>query len=172
MHRCPKVHLPDHSSIYALAKQISSFFINKISIIRASFSDSCSRVLNPPHSRRVLENLTYFTEDEVRHLIRLAPCKSSDLDPIPTGLVKDCIDILVTAITSIVNLSLSEGSFPSHFKSALVPLPLSKMSNLDKDNLKNYRPVSNLRSLSKVLENVVTIRLNSHINCSNPSNHY
>ena len=118
-----------------------------------------------------MENLTCVTEDEVRHLIRLAPCKSSDLDPIPTSLVKDCIDILVTLITSIVNLSLSEGSFPSHFKSALVS-PLLKKSTLDKDNLKNYRPVSNLSFLSKVLEKVVAIRLNSHINSSNASNHY
>ena len=109
--------------------------------------------------------------DEVRHLIQLVPFKSSDLDPIPTGLVKDCIDILVTLITSIVNLSLSEGSFPSHFKSALVS-PLLKKSTLDKDNLKNYRPVSNLSFLSKVLEKFVAIRLNSHINSSNASNHY
>ena len=39
-------------------------------------------------------------------------CKSSDLDPIPTSLVKDFIDILVTTIVSIVNLSVSEGCFP------------------------------------------------------------
>ena len=127
LHRCPKVHFPGHSSIDALENKFSSFFINKISIIHASFSHSCSHVLDPPHARRVLENLTYVTENEVRHLIRLAPCKSSDLDPIPTGLVKDCIDILVTPITSIVNLSLSEASFPSHFKSALVSPVLKKV---------------------------------------------
>ena len=51
-------------------------------------------------------------------------------------------------ITLIVNLSLSEGSFPSYLKSALVS-PLLKMSTLNKDNLKNYRPVSNLSFLSK-----------------------
>ena len=168
LHRCPKVHLPDHSSIEALKNQFSSFFINKIPILRASFSDSCSHVLNPPYSRRVLENITCVTEDEVRHLIRLAPCKSSDLDQIPTSLVKDCIAILVTPTISIVNLSLSEGSFPSHFKSALVP-PLLKESTLDKDSLTNYRPVSNLSFLSKVLEKVVAIRLNSHIHSSNAS---
>ena len=86
-----------------------------------------------------MENLTYNTEDEIRHLIRLTPYKSSDLDPIPTGLAKDCIDILVTPITSIVHLSLSEGSFPSHFKSVLVS-SLLKKSTLDKDNLKTYCP--------------------------------
>ena len=43
LHRCPKVHLPDCSSIVALASTFSSFCINKISVIRSSFpSDSHS----------------------------------------------------------------------------------------------------------------------------------
>ena len=68
-----------------------------------------------------------------------------------TSLVKDCIEILVTVIVSIVNLSLSEGCFPSHFKSALVS-PLLKTPTLNKDNLK---PVFNLSFLSKIREKVV-----------------
>ena len=121
LHRCPKMHLPDHSSIAALAKTFSSFCINEISVIRSSFpSDSHSRVLNPPDTRKVLQNLSCVTADEVRHLILRAPCKSSDLHPIPISLVKDCVDILITRKTSIINLSLTEGSFPSHFKSAHV----------------------------------------------------
>ena len=155
LHRCPKMHLPDHSSIATLANTFSSFFINKISLIRSSFPfDSHSRVLNPPETRKVLKNLSCVTADEVRHLVLRAPCKSSELDPIPTSLVKDYIDILITPITSIINLSLTEDSFPSHFKSAHVS-PLLKTPSLNKDNMKNYRPVSNLSFLSKVLEKVV-----------------
>ena len=36
--------------------------------------------------------------------------------------------------------------------------------------MKNYRPVSNLSFLSKILEKVVASRLNSHINSSHTSN--
>ena len=44
-HRCPKVCLPDHTTIEALANTFSSFFINKISLIRSSFSSGeCSDV--------------------------------------------------------------------------------------------------------------------------------
>ena len=172
LHRCPKMHLPDHSSIVALANTFSSFFINKISIICSSFpSDSHLCVLNPPDTRKVLQNLTCVTADEVCHLVLRAPCKSSDLDPIPTSLVKDCIDILITAITSIINLSLTEGSFPSHFKSAHISPNLKKPS-VNNDSMNNYRPVSNLSFLSKVLEKVVVNQLNSHINSSNTSNQY
>ena len=38
--------------------------------------------------------------------------------------------------------------------------------------MKNYRPVSNLSFLSKILEKVVASRLNSHINSSHTSNDY
>ena len=67
LHRCPKMPLPDHSSIDALVNTFSSFSINEISLIRSSFlSDSHSRVLNPPDTRKVLQNSTFVTADEVR----------------------------------------------------------------------------------------------------------
>ena len=113
------MHLPDHSSIATLANTFCSFFSNKISVIRSAFpSDSHSRVLNPPDTRKVLQNLRCVTADEVRDLILRAPCKSSDLVPIPTSLLKDCIDILITSITCIINLSLTKGSSPPLFNSA------------------------------------------------------
>ena len=167
------MHLPEHSSTAALANTFSSFFINIISIIRSSFpSGSCSNVLTPPITREVLHSLTHATDVEVRRLVLSAPCKSSDLDPISTSLVKDCIDILVTPIVCIVNLSLSEGCVPwSRFKSALVS-PLLKTPTLNKDDMKNYRPVFDLSFLSKIREKFVMSRLNSHIDSSHTSNHY
>ena len=127
LHHCPKMHLPDHPSLVALPNTFSSFFIKKISVIYSSFpTDSYPCMLNPPDTRKVLQNLTCVTADEVYRLILLAPCKSSDLDQVPTSLVEDYIDILIPPITSIVNLSHSEGSFPSLLKSVLVSSPLKK----------------------------------------------
>ena len=116
------MHVPDHPSIVAVTNTFSLFVINEISVVHSSFpSDSHSHVLNSPDTRKVLKNRTCVTAEDVRRLVLLAPCKSSYIDPIPTSLAKDCIDILITLrVTSIVNLSLTEGSFPSHFKSALV----------------------------------------------------
>ena len=107
----------------------------------------------------------------MRCLVLLAPFKSSDYDPITTSLVKDCIDILLTPITSIVNLSLSGGSFPSHFNCALVS-PVLKKPILDKDNMNYIQSGFNLSFLSTVREKVAASRLNSQINSSNTSNHY
>ena len=128
-------------------------------------------MLIPPNTREALHNLTHVTDAEVRRLVLSAPCKSSDLDPIPTSLEKDCIDILVSPIMSIVHLSLSKGCFPSHFKSALVSHLLKKPTP-NRDDLKNYRPVSNLSFLSKILEKVLASHLNPHIYSSHISIDY
>ena len=58
----------------------------------------------------------------------------------------------------LFNASLTTGCFPAKFKHAIV-LPLLKEDGLDKDQLKNYRPVSNLPFLSKLLERVIQRQL-------------
>ena len=169
LHHCPNTHLPDHSSIVALANTFSSFFI------RSSFSfDSHSRVLHPPDTRKVLQNLSCVTADVVRHLVLWTPCKSSDVDLIPTSLVKDCIDILITPITSIIDFyrSLKVPSLHTLSLPTSLPPPLLKKPSISKDSMNNYWTVSNLSFLSEVLEKVVVNQLNSHINSSNTSNQY
>ena len=82
---------------------------------------------------------------------------------------KNCIDSPITPTAPIlVNRSLSECSFPSHLKSAHVS-PLLKKSTLGKENMKKYRPVSNLHLTFKVVRKAVKKRLNSHISGFNTS---
>ena len=49
-----------------------------------------------------------------------------NLDPIPTTLLKSCIDSLIVPITNIVNKSLEEVVFPSDFKTVHVITLLKK----------------------------------------------
>ena len=60
-----------------------------------------------------------------------------------------------------VNLFLSTGEFTSSLKKAYVT-PLLKKAGLDADILKNFRPVSNLSWISKLIERVVVIFLQEH----------
>ena len=69
-----------------------------------------------------------------------SPNKSCELDPIPTWLLKCCLTELLPLITTLVNKSLTTGSFPEGFKLALIK-PHLKKQTLDPDLLKNYRPV-------------------------------
>ena len=59
-------------------------------------------------------------------------------------------------------MSLRDSLMPKSLKTALIR-PLLKKTGLDSDILKNYRPVSNLTFISKVIEKVVSGRLNEHL---------
>ena len=76
-------------------------------------------------------------------MIESMPSKTCDLDPLPTGVLKKFIGLLLPAFHYMGNLSLSLGYFPGILKKACVA-PLIKNENLDNDNTKNFIPVSNL----------------------------
>uniref|UniRef100_A0A3B3D471 Reverse transcriptase domain-containing protein n=1 Tax=Oryzias melastigma TaxID=30732 RepID=A0A3B3D471_ORYME len=84
------------------------------------------------------------------------------LDPIPTSLFKSFYGSFESEILNITNCSLQTGVFPTAFKSAVVK-PLLKKTNLDPTVFNNYRPVSNLPFLSKILEKLVFIQLNEFL---------
>ena len=97
------------------------------------------------------------TEDQVTKIITNCLSKSCSLDPWPTFLVLDYLDILITPTTS-----LEQGKCPFFFKQAHFT-PILKKSSLDKEVFKNYRPVSNLNFISKILERVVAVQLQTHL---------
>jgi len=98
------------------------------------------------------------TADEVRKLILSACNKTCQSDPVPTWLVKQFGCQLSPFIARLFNASLTTGCFSAKFKHAVV-LPLLKKDGLDKDQLKYYRPVSNLPFLSKLLDRVIQRQL-------------
>ena len=78
------------------------------------------------------------------------PTKTCELDVIPTKVFKNILGAIIKHITLIINKSLQTGTFPSKWKNAIIR-PLLKKKGPDLE-LCNYRPVSNLSFLSKVLE--------------------
>ena len=66
----------------------------------------------------------------------------------PTRLLKDCTDILAPLFVELSNQSLRIGSVPTSFKEAYIT-PLIKKADLDVDDVRSYRPISNLPVLSK-----------------------
>ena len=64
-----------------------------------------------------------------------------------------------------------EGCIPDAFNSAVVT-PLIKKPNVPSDDLKNYRPVSGLSFISKLVEHVVAKQLLEHIQVHNLDNPY
>jgi len=137
------------------------FFNNKVESVRASTADAAPPVTSQP----VTSSLTDFpvcSEDEVRRVIMSSPTKSCTLDPIPTDLLKESVDVLLPYLTAMVNASLREGCLPASQKIAIIT-PLLKKPSLDTSELKNYRPVSNLSFMSKVIEKVVAAHLTKYL---------
>jgi hypothetical protein len=106
--------------------------------------------------------------EEVKGIIITSPSSYCILDPMPSWLMKKCINSLLPAITTLVNYALNEG-LPEAWKSAIV-VPLIKKAASDPESLSSYRPVSNLPFLAKVVERVVVIRLVSFLQYNNRLN--
>ena len=80
----------------------------------------------------------------------------------PSGIFKEYIDLFLTYLTGMINLCLAKGIIPQYPKHAVVT-PILKKTNLNKHELKNYRSVSNLSFLSKVIERTVSLEFKTHL---------
>ena len=149
-----------------LAYRFNNFFIDKITKIHNDLTGKQQHLplymeTPAPLNTNKLCRFQLITLSNLQKIIRSTPNKSCDLDSIPTSLLKQILPSIVTTIADIINTSLKDGSFPESFNRALVR-PLLKKPNLDLLKT-NYRPVSNLSYVSKLVEHVVAVQLVNHI---------
>jgi len=165
-------NLPSSDSNATLAESFSTFFQDKIQTIRSDLSklkETTALLSCPPTIDLIKSCGTFISEfntasqKEIENIIRTSSKATCSLDPIPTKLLIECLPELLPAITNIVNVSFTSGQFPPQIKTALVK-PLLKKANLNSDVFSNYRPVSNLPFISKVIERTISTRLLSHMN--------
>ena len=164
--------LPDRPCMQKVVDDLSEFFSSKISTIRSNLDraaeSTSSHTLQHEqsflqlHEENDLLKFRSVSTAEVTKLIESSPSKSCSLDPLPTQLLKKCLVVLVGPITDIINLSLSTGAFPSSLKHGIIT-PLLKKTTLDRNVLSNFRPVSNLSFLSKLIERAVLMLLTEHL---------
>lgn len=104
---------------------------------------------------------TLFVERELKNMKRT---KATGIDDIPTTLLKDCRSKIAKHIAYIINLSLQTASVPSDWKTAVVT-PIHKSGSLTDAN--NYRPISVLPVVSKILEKAVQQQLTNYLEENN-----
>ena len=101
--------------------------------------------------------LSPTTVQEITDIVSaLKPSNSCGEDGISSKLLKDIIPSIVTPLVHIFNRSLATGVVPSHLKVAKV-IPVFKSG--DKFSFNNYRPISILPAISKILEKLVYKRI-------------
>ena len=149
-----EISLPLSTSDTKLANEFSKYFRKKVNEIRASIQ----RRASPESTTPLPSNVTLMyefeptTEDELKQIVTKYGVKSAPDDPVPAVLMKENIEIFIPYWVEIVNLSLQVGSMDSLKNAILIPLIKISGSLVDKENFKNYRPVSNLLFLSKLVE--------------------
>ena len=139
-------NMPSFVSPEALAQRFSDHFTDKVRHIRQGM---CDRKDNHSSATRAalsddvcfdgvpLINVMPITKSDVERLVALAPCKTCELDPIPTWLLKQCSSELVPLITTIINASLTKSVVPPDFTRAVIR-QLLKKSTLNIEGLQNY----------------------------------
>ena len=90
---------------------------------------------------------------EVQRILKSLKCsKSVGADNLPSRLLEHPASAIALPLTYIINLSLKSGLVPTEWKSAKI-VPIHKAGS--RSNMDNYRPISVLPTISKVLERVV-----------------
>ena len=151
--------MPEDKSDAQLAEEFAEFFIDKIDKIRRQFHNTVAYISEEKDVPQ-LKQFDPVTDSTVEEIINSMHSKSCELDAIPTPLLKRLMRKCLPFITKIVNISLTHGIFSDNWKVAIVR-PLLKKAGLVLIN-KNYRPVSNLSFLSKLVEKCVLLQFNAH----------
>jgi hypothetical protein len=100
-------------------------------------------------------------EHVLKVIKKFKPKNSCDIHGVSTKMIKYVGPEIAVPLAHIFNLSLNSGQFPSSLKLCRV-IPIFKSG--DSLNCDNYRPISLLSSISKVLEKIVTEKLVYHLN--------
>ena len=106
-----------------------------------------------------------FTVEDILSIVKTINVhKSSGIDYVPTFLFKDCFDVLGPQLTYMFNQSLRMGIFPPSWSVATIT-PTPKSGN--KCFVNNWRPISIITLVGKLLEKLCVKLVNNHLEINN-----
>ena len=111
-------------------------------------------------SSKSLNNVKIRAKCVLRKLCSLKTNKATGPDGIPARVLKECAHVLHKPLASLFTLSFKTGIVPSEWKCANV-VPIYKSGGKSDPN--NYRPISLLSIVSKVMEGVINDCLRKHM---------
>lgn len=143
-----------------------------VNILNRHFSSVTHRVDDVVREQTIAEvgrlsqhNFTNFTfspvgDDEIHRTIMGITSKAVGQDGLGRDLLIPILNLVLPIISHIINFSLFSGVFPSIWKKAqIIPIPKKTVTS----DIKDYRPISILPFLSKVLERVVHRQLSQYL---------
>ena len=151
---------PKHNTKEDLAEDFATFFKNKILKIRELFNGMKQYEVITDSSVPLLRKFAPMMEKQISLIIKQMKSKTCKLDDIPTKILKKILPVVCPLITKIVNTSLTNGEYSTKWKTAVVR-PLLKKIGLELIK-QNFRPVSNLAFISKIVERAMLLQLSQH----------
>ena len=147
-------------SLFSSEEKADAFNTYFASVFTSDSNYSLPLISPSQSSSNFLDSIT-VSEFEVQSLLSsLSPSKATGPDGIPAYILKRCSKVIAPSLTVLFELSLQQGVFPSEWKSAnVVPIPKKG----DAHEVTNYRPVSLLSQVSKVLERLIFRHVSSFI---------
>jgi hypothetical protein len=145
-----------------MADQLVDYFAEKVLNIRNATVTATEPLSTLPEAKSTCDHLVDCDTETIRKMIMTSSSASCDSDPIPTVILKKLLTELLPYIVKMCNTSLHEGLLPRSQKRAIVK-PIIKKNNLDPSDVKNYRPISNLTFISKLIERIIAKRLTSYL---------
>ena len=131
------------------------------------FNDKTTNIIrNNPHNKNVYNGrklvnnnaVQNFTLNEILKVLKSIPIKNcSGIDRIPMRIFNDGKEILAPTLFSLMTKIWQTETIPEIWKTTKTQ-PLHKTGN--KMQAENYRPISNLCSLSKIFEKLIQLKLN------------
>ena len=145
-----------------LAEKFMHFFDAKVNAIHQElmlkYDDNTFIISDDSNITCNFDPFKSVSMDTLLVLKRPSSAKSCDLDPLPGSLLRAFLSELGAILPQIVNQSLQSAVVPGQLKVVMVKQLLKKPS-LDHREFKNFRPISNLQFLGKIIEKVVADQL-------------
>ncbi len=139
----------------AVCENFLHFFIDKVASTRALISPSAYDVSVSVPCSAVFDRFEPVTLSLLQETVGQLKPSGSPNDVVPPRLFKEVLPTIGSSVLTLINSSLSSGVVPEKFKHAVVQ-PLIKKTGLDSAVLANYRPISKLPFISKILEKIVS----------------
>ena len=147
-----------------IANEFNNYFAticanNQIPDINTHYTSYLNTPIESTFNFEHIDNAT-----TMHHLSKLTPSHSCGHDNLSAITLKSIANEICECITLIINQSITTGIFPDQLKVAKV-VPIFKKN--DQSDIKNYRPISVLPTISKLFENVMQTQLMEYFTSHN-----
>lgn len=113
-----------------------------------------------PQTQEVISSLKFWPKIVIKKLRNLDTSKASGPDGISATILKNCAPELAPVLSKLFNISFANNTVPAEWKKAQVVAVPKKGSKQDPSN---YRPISLLPIISKVMESIISDNIRKHL---------